>query len=106
MVIYLFIAVSHIFYLSNNTSVKTNRSVSLFKRKIENVMYVNSFQRTDKATIKESNTETVAKVAVLTLSFPFISGYSTSKIRQAIPADRLVYGDNRYTYISLCTFRI
>ncbi len=107
MAIYLFIAVAHIFYLSNNTSAKSNHSTSLFKRKVENVQCVNAVKRTDKATFKENSLQSVVKIAVLDLSFPFISsGEPANNTKQAEPENTLTFGGNRYAYLSLCTFKI
>ncbi|MCR8558310.1 hypothetical protein KXD93_11675 [Mucilaginibacter sp. BJC16-A38] len=107
MAIYLFIAVAHIFYLSNNTAAKISHSTSLFKRKVENVQCVNAVKRTDKATIEENSVQSVVKIAVLDLSFPFISrGEPANKTKQPVPESTLTFGGDRYAYLSLCTFRI
>ena len=106
MAIYLLITVSHIFYLSNNTAITTSHSVSLFKRKLENVQCVSAVQRTDKATFKENNVQSIAKIAVLNLVFPYINAGPACQLKLTVLTNIVVPGSHKYGYISLCTLRI
>jgi hypothetical protein len=114
MAFYLLIASSHVFFLPRLTELPGTHSTafnSVFKRKIESVRrsfnessYV---QRPDKSTLEEKKSviDLITAVVSRFILLFFILQLWKSLPKPLIQSLRLKPG-YRYTYISLCTFRI
>lgn len=114
MAFYLVIASSHVFFLPRLTQSGRTRSTgfnSVFKRKMENLhssfsesSYV---QRPDKSTLEEKKSVTDLISAVVGSFILLFFALQLWKLnpKQLIRNFRIIPG-YRYSYLSLCTFRI
>ena len=107
LLIYLTVVSAHIFYLPSTTaSVTTCSYNSVFKRKIENIRSLNRLERTDKATFKETIKSTSSDMPLVNLNFLF----TQPKVHDTHAASSFLkarsFHNLRYSYISICTFRI
>lgn len=111
-VTYLFIAVSHIFYLPSNGQSNSQKPIaanSIFKRRStdKNQSEFPNVKRPDKSTFEEKK-KVMADISQL-VSLAFIlthfgeTGLSTAP--KSFPRNYLLI-DRQYSYLTLCTFRI
>ena len=109
---YLFIAISHIFFLPHyNVDNTTNPVVSnsIFKRHTsgKNQQETSQLRRTDKSTLEEKK-KLISNITILaTIAFLLISIFGLFKVSASplFPRNYLFF-NRQYSYLSLCTFRI
>jgi len=103
--LYLFVALSHIFFLSNTTLARTDAIQLTINSKLKNGRTANYVQRTDKAVFKENKKEFQSDLPPLSLNYHFsekhIPVYSTWHF-----AGWLLFYDRRYTYLLFLVLRI
>lgn len=111
-VTYLFIAVSHIFYLPPNNLSSSQKHVaanSIFKRRVtdKNQRESPSLKRPDKSTIEEKKkvlddiTQLVSVAFILTYF-----GESLLSVKPEPSPHNYLLANRQYAYLTLCTFRI
>ncbi|HTE01184.1 MAG TPA: hypothetical protein VK668_17985 [Mucilaginibacter sp.] len=104
--IYLMVALTHVFYLPRITSVTTQTHNSIFKRKIEKVHTVNYLERTAKAVFKETVKSPSSNLPIVYLNSVFIGlKVENPQIKSFILNSRS-FKNHRYSYLSYCTFRV
>lgn len=106
MLIYLFAALTHIFFLTPEHSSINHTHNSIFKRKIEAIHNSSLVERTAKATFKETIKSLLAEVPLTYLDLFIINHQAKSpglKISFSISRHN---SNSRYSYISFCIFRV
>lgn len=112
VIAYLFIAVSHIFYLPQLTSGNATgpaSSNSIFKRQNTDLIHQDMYflQRTDKSTIDERKKilSDIAQLACVTFILLLACLFPVRSLHQFYPRNYTIT-NGQYTYLALCTFRI
>ena len=106
MVIYLLVVLAHIFYLPRITPATTQTTNSIFKRKLEKAQSLNCFERTAKATFKETIKSLVAETPLAYLDILFAEPQIKNQDANFFLSDSRSHYNHRYSYLSYCTFRV
>ncbi|WP_295654750.1 hypothetical protein [uncultured Mucilaginibacter sp.] len=109
---YLFIAISHIFFLPHYNVDNTTRPVvsnSIFKRHTsgKNQQETSQLRRTDKSTLDEKK-KLISNITVLvTIAFLLVSIFGLyNTLTTPLFPRKYLFINRQYSYLSLCTFRI
>ena len=106
LLVYLFVVLSNIFFLAPANALPRRDGHSKLSAKIENVQSRNLLERADKAIFKGSSKRLVSAVPVIYLSFLLAQPKAKALGLKAFLLKNRSFSEHRYSYLSLCTFRV